>query len=817
MKGDFTKLLSQSKLEEKKYTGVYMQQGRLQLDSDWNTQVEIYKRFIQTYTQDLIGGADNPGSGVPDKGEEQTNSQEVSGPGKNFLISRIPNEKDFKIAPGRIYVHGILCECLNEDGDLLYSEQEDHPNALAIDLNGEGLQAGTKYVAYLDVWERHLTVLDDPAIGEVALNGLDSTTRTKLVWQVRLMEESQWNSFFENYKKYNRRKVSITATTTGKQPQENRLYRIEIHQGGPKEKAEIKWSRDNGSVAFSVSEIKDNIITVNSRGHTISQSLKPGDWVEIISEDQEKNNQSGTFVKLSSVVETPSKGRQLVVGNTLNGEPVTPKSYRFSNETADNNLAAKIKVRRWDFDSNQPDTPLLPIDQEINLDSLIRVKFNDTEFEYQTGDYWVLPVRLNEPFPEWHEELLEANGIDHHYLRLASSTSDGEKFEDWKDERIAFPSLSNCISQQAELENLKGLNLNQLSIGTPDKLATLEVRDTGTDRNEGVKIRSYPGDEPQRILQLYDDTSTTRSSVPPKELTVGTVITVNGQTTTIKEVNPEGVDQAYRVDPPLETILEEPADYSFKPPIARFRSREDTTKEVIITAQGKIKADSLELAPTGEFKTGSFIGNQLQLQGDLNNLSDEPYGFLQAIDSQLRFTATGVGVNFAFLNGDVSISKENEEKANLTVEGQIKADSLLLPPTADFEAGRFIGQAFLFQRLQPDQSNVSFGAAQIYPLDGGDSQEIRFTAEPGINFAFLGGNVRIENSGDTSATLAIQGHVLFHIPATKPGRNDHRIFQHLRLGRRTKSRKLLYRRLRQSMTEKPISMAVLKCHLIRNA
>jgi hypothetical protein len=44
------------------------------------------------------------------------------------------------------------------------------------------------YLIYLDVWERHITYLEDerfPSIREVALGGMDSATRAKIVWQVK--------------------------------------------------------------------------------------------------------------------------------------------------------------------------------------------------------------------------------------------------------------------------------------------------------------------------------------------------------------------------------------------------------------------------------------------------------------------------------------------------------------------------------------------------------------------------------------------------------------------------------------------------------
>ena len=47
------------------------------------------------------------------------------------------------------------------------------------------------YAVYLDVWERHVTYLDDDRIREVALGGPDTATRAKVVWQVKIMQVPQ--------------------------------------------------------------------------------------------------------------------------------------------------------------------------------------------------------------------------------------------------------------------------------------------------------------------------------------------------------------------------------------------------------------------------------------------------------------------------------------------------------------------------------------------------------------------------------------------------------------------------------------------------
>jgi hypothetical protein len=43
------------------------------------------------------------------------------------------------------------------------------------------------------VWERHITTVEDDSIREKALGGPDTATRTKVVWQVKLMEYPQYD------------------------------------------------------------------------------------------------------------------------------------------------------------------------------------------------------------------------------------------------------------------------------------------------------------------------------------------------------------------------------------------------------------------------------------------------------------------------------------------------------------------------------------------------------------------------------------------------------------------------------------------------
>jgi hypothetical protein len=155
-----------------------MQQGRVQLDAEWNEQQDIIAHRAGAEAVDSIGAAGAPkhqaAFGIVLKPADLTPPERdrVEALG---LMALAPG--DFLLTPGRFYVDGTLCEV--EDYFRL-SWQPDFPDAKAI-----ALQNGEKHLVYLDVWQRHLTALDDEGIREKALGGPDTTTRTKTVWQVK--------------------------------------------------------------------------------------------------------------------------------------------------------------------------------------------------------------------------------------------------------------------------------------------------------------------------------------------------------------------------------------------------------------------------------------------------------------------------------------------------------------------------------------------------------------------------------------------------------------------------------------------------------
>src|SRR5215207_4231732 len=159
---------------KKRYSGLLMQQGRVQLDAEWNEQQEIHQYRAQTGAEDVIGARGTP------IGED--------GSATGFEITA--RDGTLFIGDGHIYVDGILCVNDSED-PLPYEKQPDLPSADDLTKWMEGTESENgdfrPGLVYLDVWERHVTHLDDDHIREVALGGPDTTTRKQTVWQTKVM------------------------------------------------------------------------------------------------------------------------------------------------------------------------------------------------------------------------------------------------------------------------------------------------------------------------------------------------------------------------------------------------------------------------------------------------------------------------------------------------------------------------------------------------------------------------------------------------------------------------------------------------------
>lgn len=279
-------------------TRVFMQQGRVQLDADWNEQVSILLHYLRSVTRDLGGEHWGP---TADAGFK------IGLDGKNNLT----------ITKGHYYVQGILCE---NGADRTYTEQPDYPLA-----EKEQIDNGT-YLVFLDVWERHLTYIEDDRIREVALGGPDTATRAKIVWQVKLKFISPNNDqdFKNDYQLFlnelgkekkpgtgslrarakkaeESKDPCLTAPESRYRGPENQLYRVEIHKGGSADTATFRWSRDNGSVIFPIRALVSNKATLEHLGRDKRSGLKKNDWVEIVNDHIMLRGEVGQLAQIDEI------------------------------------------------------------------------------------------------------------------------------------------------------------------------------------------------------------------------------------------------------------------------------------------------------------------------------------------------------------------------------------------------------------------------------------------------------------------------------------------------------------------------------------
>lgn len=452
MKGDFTRWSFQPKQH---YHGVLKQQGRVDLDSDWNEQGAITAHRIESEAIDVIGA-----SGAP-QGDA------------GFVIQAASKGANLSISQGRAYVDGILCE--NDQLNLLITAQPDLPGFTLPTAAGI-------YLAYLEVWERHITFLDDGELLEVALGGPDTCTRARTVWQVNLIPAGKLGASVDcstDVPAYDQLIAASTGTlqaqalpttatgpcsvpaTAGYRSLENQLYRVEIHKGGSGDAvaasgtATFKWSRDNGSVVASWiappsgSPPASNVLFVSSTGKDSVLGFAAGQWIELSDDSLELNFQPGTLVRLTNVqgqMLTVDPGTLIPSGGSLNRD-----DYKL-----------KPKVRRWDSVGATPVTTASFLD----LENGVQVQF--VKGTYNTGDYWMIPARTLTGNIDWpvvggNPVAQLPRGIQRHYCRLAVVQLDSTGWSVLAPCLALFPPLTN-VTAGAD----KGVHITDVRTAVPD-------------------------------------------------------------------------------------------------------------------------------------------------------------------------------------------------------------------------------------------------------------------------------------------------------------------------------------------------------------
>lgn len=471
MKADLSRSTDQP---GKHYRSVRMQQGRVQLDADWNEQQDILNRRIETETRDSIGA-----SGVP-----------IAAPG--FLLTG--NGQNIDVSAGHLYVDGLLCDnpaacklvgkraglaeelgqpdlhgrispVLVPGSSLLTLPPAAAVEQTAIRVYDNGVAKAPengRYLAYLEAWLRHVSALEDGLIREVALGGPDSATRDQLVWQIKLLKVgavgeainclsdiAAWKNLVDapSGKLAARAEPGtppkdpcLLTPEAGYQRLENQLYRVEIHEDGvAPAKQRYKWSRDNGAIVTRLTgwlnDPAADEIEVASIGRDAYLGISAGCWLEIFNDEHEQTGRSGPLVP---VIKTEGNRVTLDLDNATE----TPTAGLFAHNP---------RVRRWDG---------VALLETVNANAGANVGWSELEDgvevrflagTFRVGDFWTIPARTATAGIEWPQEsgksqFVTPQGVLRAFTRLALLDCQAGSWTRISDCRAKFPALTELTN-----------------------------------------------------------------------------------------------------------------------------------------------------------------------------------------------------------------------------------------------------------------------------------------------------------------------------------------------------------------------------------
>jgi hypothetical protein len=427
MPGDYSRFTDDFR---ERFSRLLMQQGKVQLDADWNELVEILTRRDRLQANDTFGEMAVPRATTPDA----------------FKITL--SGSDFRIGAGRMYIDGVLAEAFFNDGKggnpLSYINQPFFIDPPQTPPAGKGL-------FYLDVWERERTVVEDPDLLEVALGDVDTSTRTQTVWQVKFLRDltdkdspgqqkpTCHTDLAARFASGGRLTTSLNLPpgepdpcllpeTGGFRDVENRHYRVEIH--GNLNQPMFKFARDPVVTEIDTfrSVAGNAVLGVRRIGHDPVLRFAKGDYVEVLNDRHELHGLPGLLAEVDAVDEF---SREI----TLKAVSTNPLPV-----AADVDPILHPRLTRWD-QKPKPAAPLLTVQfgVPIPLEAGIEVTFTGGPFHH--GDYWMFAARAANRSVG---ELVNAppRGILHHYAPLALVDTFPPKVR--TDCRILWPPECDC-------------------------------------------------------------------------------------------------------------------------------------------------------------------------------------------------------------------------------------------------------------------------------------------------------------------------------------------------------------------------------------
>ena len=431
---------------EKRYSGVYQQQGRMLTDADWNESTDLSGHRLEEVAGDVVNNGAPKENGIVDVAEET-----------------------YTLKWGDVYVDGIKATITPDNSidtetpaGLIfdYTSQEDFPGAPPL--------TGGPYKLYLDVWERPVTSNEDQDILDPGLHGADTCTRTQTMAQVKWCstginpENKEENpcrgDALLSLKLMNGTEESDLCAPCPVEFDVNKrvgnyLFRVEVHDvlysAGTPQTVTLKWSNENGAEEYKAG--------LEPLGY------KSGGWVYEFFSGSETSSVSEKQPGLHLNDFTPVRGEL----HTAWPDIIPPV---FS------------MVRRWDGYvslEKQPDdswapavtgSAILGCDKGIPLSSLsdvnapahitagneVTINLNEIFLKIDiygkkllAGDYWNVPVResIHEQ-GDWVLSESEPIGIEHHYMTIVTTSGGNVSWTSspWSKEelrQLMFPPLTN--------------------------------------------------------------------------------------------------------------------------------------------------------------------------------------------------------------------------------------------------------------------------------------------------------------------------------------------------------------------------------------
>jgi hypothetical protein len=438
MKGDFSRFTYNP---INNYISVWKQQGRVELDSDWNEQSEIILGNLRSAICDILGPF-----AIPEKHYLPGNNQNA------FAISDFKITTggliDFGIGGGFAYIGGYP---YNLQSDIKFSGQSDYPEPENSRIQGDIL-------VYIEAWERSISYIDDDMIREPALGGPDTDLRSKLVGQIKIIGIDKIESPIDacNYLESLAFNANINLTLQIEQSSmqtsmsfgevemaggiipSNLHYRIELHRGLNPDGTQtegFKWSDENGAIAVRALKTLDSRrILIEELEQVTGESLKQGDWVELTNLVTELRRSGSQMARIESL-ETASGG--LVVTLDTDIHPILTRRKNGARSGLDQGLAPRL--RRW----SGYITPLT-LKTVYDLGRGVKVVFGCGEKKplLEPSDFWTYAIRDREYNKLHAPQKALPQGIRKHRHPLAIIRRDGDKLIEIIDCRRFFKPLA---------------------------------------------------------------------------------------------------------------------------------------------------------------------------------------------------------------------------------------------------------------------------------------------------------------------------------------------------------------------------------------